>query len=150
MKPIFSKSWVLILLFMLSGCTQNNGNIGPYFGLWKLSELTINGEADPAYHDNIVWKFQSAAISMIRILDHHESSDCYGTWKETDPKTLQMEFIYHDDSDPKGTWKYAPLPETHLPTGIFSLEIIHLSSKRMQLKYQNPDGTVYGYKLEKW
>lgn len=150
MKNILSIHLFLILSIVLGSCTQNNGNIGSYFGLWKLSELTINGEVDPAYQENVVWKFQSSAISMTRIKDHHESFDCYGTWKETDSKMLQMEFIYHDNNDPGGTWKYAPLSETYLPSGIFLLEIVHLSSKRMQLNYHESDGTIYGYKLEKW
>lgn len=150
MKNILAKSLLLALLLALSSCMQNNGNIGPYFGLWKLTELTINGEADPAYQDNVVWKFQSGAIAMIRISDHHEAFECYGTWKEVDQKTLQVEFIYHDNSDPNGTWKYAPLPETHLPRGISPLEIIHLPDQRMQLDYHHSDGTTYGYKLEKW
>lgn len=149
MKTIFIKGLFVCFLFVICGCTQNNGHIGPLFGTWKLAELTVDGEADPDYQGNVFWKFQATAVSMLRVMDHHESSSSYGTWKSTEEQLL-LEFIYHDDSDPNGTWKYAPLPETHLTTGVSSLEIVRLTHKRMQLTYQAPDGTVYGYKLEKW
>lgn len=149
MKTIFFKGLFICVLSVLCGCTQNNGHIGPLFGLWKLSELTVDGEVDPDYKDNVAWKFQASAIAMVRIQEHHEVFECYGTWQTTSDK-LQMEFVYHDNSDPDGTWKYVPLPETHLPSGLFSLDIVSLSSRRMNLNYQAPDGVVYGYKLEKW
>lgn len=149
MKKIFLNGLFVCLLSALCGCTHNNGDIGPFFGMWKLSELTINGEVDPDYKGNVVWKFQASAVSMLRILEHHEAFECYGTWAVVDER-VQMQFIYHDNSDPDGTWKYAPLPETYLPSGTFALEIVRLSSGRMHLAYLAPDGNVYEYKLEKW
>lgn len=150
MKNILFKSLFIFILSIFWSCTHNNGDIGPYFGIWKLSQLTINGEEDPAYEDNIVWKFQASAISMVRVQEYHTHFESYGTWEEVSPEELRLKFIYSDNGNPEGSPKYSPLPETHLPPGEISLTIVSLSSKRMQLRYQALDGTLYGYKLEKW
>ena len=76
--------FICLLSLLFWGCTQNNGHIGVNFGMWKLEELTINGEPDTAYLDNVVWKFHSSILSMVRISDHHEVFECYGTWSESD------------------------------------------------------------------
>ncbi len=144
------KHRILICLFPLLfwGCTQNNGHIGVNFGMWKLEELTIDGEPDADYPDNVVWKFQSSILAMVRISDHHEVFECYGTWSESDNgKQLYLDFSYHDNS---GTWKYVPLSETYLPEGLSTLDILSRSKSKMHLRYIDPDGTSYEYRLEKW
>ena len=137
-----------LLPLFFAGCTQNNGHIGPNFGLWKLTELTVDGEPDTAYPNNVVWKFHSSILSMTRILEHHETFECYGTWSESDDgKQMFLDFSYHDDG---GTWKYVPLSETHLPAGLSTLDILSRSRRKMHLRYTAPDGTQYEYRLEKW
>ena len=140
--------FLCLLATLLGGCTQNNGRIGPNFGLWKLEELTIDGAPDPAYADNVVWKFHSSILAMTRVMDHHERFECYGTWSESDDgRWLLLDFSYHDDG---GTNRYVPLGETHLPAGGSVLEILSRSRGEMRLRYTSPDGTVYEYRLEKW
>ena len=140
--------FICLLSLLFWGCTQNNGHIGVNFGMWKLEELTINGEPDTAYLDNVVWKFHSSILSMVRISDHHEVFECYGTWSESDDnKQMFLNFTYHDNG---GTWKYVPLSETHLPEGLSILDILSRSHGEMHLRYTTDDGTCYEYRLEKW
>lgn len=59
MKAIYSKIiCTLALLFVLTGCIQNNGNIGPWFGQWKVERLTIDGKDDPDYAGNAFSAFR--------------------------------------------------------------------------------------------
>lgn len=34
---------VCLLLFVVSGCTRNNGDIGDWFGKWQVTEVKVNG-----------------------------------------------------------------------------------------------------------
>lgn len=150
------KKWILIatasllLIVGLDGCTQNNGDIGPWFGTWKLDSMTINGAPDTEYAGNVLWKFQANLLSMIRVFGSHEQYEMYGTWSEPQPGVLRIEFIYSDDAEPEGSMKYSPLPETHLPPGISDLDILEMKGSRLYLRYLSAGGTVYEYRLTKW
>ena len=84
MKAIYSKIiCTLALLFVLTGCVQNNGNIGPWFGQWKVERLTIDGKDDPDYAGNAFFRFQASVFSVcISYPDEHTSGTYYGTWTE--------------------------------------------------------------------
>ena len=41
---------LLIIMLLISGCTQNNGEIDPWFGTWRLESLTCDGEPADDYH----------------------------------------------------------------------------------------------------
>lgn len=137
---------------MCTGCTHNNGDIGPWFGTWKLNAITIDGDLDQAYaaNSNMVWKFQSSVIEMQEIMPMHTTSDHFGTWRQTSDKTVEMSFIYHDSNNPDGGEYYTPPAASHLPRGTFVMDILQLSSGGMRLRYTSDNGTVYTYSLKKW
>lgn len=145
-------TWIWIVVAVLAaGCTHNNGDIGPFFGTWKLSSITVNGIPDQEYDENIVWKFQSNVVAMVRINDRHETNESIGTWVDLGQQEIQMDFIYSDDDNPVGSDRYSPLVETHLPRGSFRMSVLALSSGDMTLRYSDPDnGTIYEYILKKW
>ena len=68
MKTLSRIILIITALISLNACTHNNGDIGHLFGTWKLDAITINGEVDSVYAkaDNVLWKFQSSVMSMIR------------------------------------------------------------------------------------
>lgn len=147
-----ARIWLVVTVVVLSaGCTHNNGDIGPFFGTWKLSSILVDGVPDPGYDDNIVWKFQSNVVAMVRINDRHETNESIGTWVDLGRQEIQMDFIYSDDDNPQGSDRYSPLVETHLPRGSFRLTILAISSGDMKLSYADADnGTTYEYILKKW
>jgi len=149
-KHIIALFMLAVALMPLAGCTHNNGDIGPWFGTWKLDAMTIDGVPDTEYDDNVIWKFQANLMSMIRLLGNHEQYEMYGTWCQPSADVLRIEYIYSDDDAPEGSMKYSPLPETHLPPGVSDLTILKLDGKQMRLEYRSADGVVYGYKLTKW
>lgn len=152
MKRISLISLLLLLVVGFQSCTHNNGDIGPFFGTWKVTEITIDSQPEAAYQGNLFWAFQTSVINM-RTVDpstNLSSAESWGDWEE-DGNTLHLNFSHTDDSHPTpGSSKYSPLPASHLPAGTSELSILSISSSDMRLSYTAPDGTVYGYSLKKW
>ena len=145
-KIIYSLLTVLSLTFLLS--CQNNGDIGPWYGMWKLTSLTIDGEEDPDYNGNVFWKFQTGVVQMVRY--YNNSGTCTGTWKEKSG-TLELTYIYSDDLNEEASRKYSTLTGMHLPsTGVIPLEIVKRPSSTMVLKYRSEEGVTYVYTFKKW
>ena len=36
----------LLLVIVATACTHNDGDIGPWFGLWRVERLTVDGKND--------------------------------------------------------------------------------------------------------
>lgn len=145
---------LLIIALTFNACTHNNGDIGGLFGTWKLQSITIEGEIDSSYDNNVLWKFQSSIMSMIRANDStHNRLETWGTWSYANDDTqLELNFTHTDNDNPKpGSTKYSPLPETYLPKStIFTLDILNLNGSEMVLLYHSTDGKEYRYKFKKW
>ena len=150
MKKIYNIVSLFVLSIIIASCTHNNGDIGHYFGTWKLERLTIEGVEDAEYQGNIFWKFQSGVMCMVRVDDAtHAKTEGWGTWEENDNK-LRLDYTHHDDANSEGSQKYSPLPETHISRGITELEILKQNSSKMELEYINNDGQVILYYFDKW
>lgn len=150
----FSKAVVACIITLLfTSCLQNNGQIGPWYGMWKLTSLTINGVDDPEYEGNVFWKFQTGIVQMIEYDVENESSiTSTGTWKEKG-NVLELTYEYSDDShqDPETSQKYTTLIGMHLPsTGVINLDINKKPGSSMKLTYRAEDGTAYVYTFKKW
>lgn len=132
-------------------CTRNNGNIGDYFGTWKLEQIFINNEKDTEYNENIFWGFQSSVFMMKEVNDTlHTKSEHWGTWDEQNGKLI-LNFTHSDNNNPQGSFKYSPAKATYLPVNSISvLDIITLSGNEMKLQYTDSIGNIYKYNLTKW
>lgn len=84
----------------LWSCTQNNGEIDPWFGFWRLTSLTADGEPVEDYDNNIVWSFQNNIIMIDIYGDHEEYIESWGTWTCNDEETLMtLDFSHRDDTE---------------------------------------------------
>ncbi len=145
-KPV-----ILLLVAGISalviGCTHNDGDIGGYFGTWKLEEITADGEEVAEYGKDIFWQFQSTVFCMRMVQENHNQETRWGTWYE-DSGFLYIDFS-HSETEESGT-KYAPFPITHFETALNRLEIMNFSKRRMTVELVGTDGVIYRYKLKKW
>lgn len=140
----------VFLTALFSGCTHNNGDIGDWFGTWKLQSIGVNGSDDPAYDNNVLWKFQNNIVSMVCADDIQHTADCrYGTWEQAGDRLI-LDFTHSDDRYEPGTGPYAPLPQTYIKAGRSELRVIKLSGSDMWLQMTADDGTIYTYSLKKW
>lgn len=156
MKTLSRIILIITALISLNACTHNNGDIGHLFGTWRLNTITINSEVDSVYAkaDNVLWKFQSSVMSMIRADDvTHNRVEIWASWEYTDNETrIALNFTHTDDNNTTpGASKYSPLPEMHLPKAcIVHVDIITLSHSEMVLRYTAEDGTEYMYRFSRW
>lgn len=130
-----------VILLLPSSCTRNNGDIGPWFGTWRLESITVNGEPDKAYAPPyLIWKFQSSIVQIINPDDAgHTASSATGTWS-CDDNRLSLDFSWglgHEGSI------------SHLPPQC-ELTVLRLSGSRIELRYDSSDGNTYIYLLKKW
>lgn len=128
---------ILIVGLLPASCTQNNGDIGEWFGEWHLESIEINNVTDADYNGDVLWKFQNDIVEMVVVNPiGHSHSEYYGTWT-ADDTTLTLNFTHSDDLNEPGTGKYAPPTQAHLPAAIFGLKILKLSSSEIILQYDD-------------
>ena len=142
MKAIYYKVvCTLALLFALTGCMHNNGNIGPWFGQWKVERLTIDGKDDPDYAGNTFFCFQASVFSVnISYPENHTSSTYYGTWTDNDD---YVDVVFN-------TKESAVPPHVYLKEK-FRFRVIENNHKTKILEYLDEEtGVTYTYYLKKW
>lgn len=142
MKQFINKILLLLLVTLSTiSCTRNNGDIGDWFGTWRVDELTINGSPDPDYGPPyMIFKFHSSIVQIIWPDEaNHGAPGCTGTWSQDDDK-VTLRFDYD---------QYTPTTATHLDE-ITTLDILKLSKSTIELQYTNENGNTYYYKLKKW
>lgn len=127
----------------MGGCMQNDGNIGRWFGMWKVECIEHNDVALSDYHGNVVLKFQSGVMESCSVYDHH----VLGRWVAScryEPDAL----IVSAGNDPTGSAGFAP--EMKLPwVDNIRLQIIAAEDDRTTLRYEGDEQNVYVYYLKK-
>ena len=143
----------LIMTILLPSCTHNGGDIGNWFGHWRLQSISVNGQPDENYTGNIFWAFQSNVTEMIETSSGPdgkplEMQRCWGTWEEKD-KTLVLYYNHKDNDNPANAPKYTPLAITRLPYGVSELRIDQFTATTLVLTYTATDGSLITYRLQK-
>lgn len=151
------KSKILLSLFTLvalclslglSGCFQNDGYIGVYFGSWVIEKIEIDGEKDEAYNGHMMISFQS---SMFELAEAGGGYAIQGIWKETGD-----ELMLHGAEETARQWDSAGNAIFPNPVGmgrgdnddlIVRLHIEKKTSKRMVWTRTAPDGRHWRYTL---
>lgn len=67
MKKIIT-SFVVLAFFLLCGCTQNNGHIGPIFGSWALVGIAQDG-VPLRLEEETVFSFQNKIVQVTKLVD---------------------------------------------------------------------------------
>lgn len=152
-KAVILSMLMVTFMALTNSCTRHHGDIGDFFGEWKLNKITADGEELLLYPDNDVAypilytrAFQAQIIRINSLFEHHGVLDCYGTWKEEDGY-LELRFTYSDTQE--GTdYRYNPPAIMHFsPDGVTRLKIDHLDGKKMEVSYIGEDGVKYAYYL---
>ena len=92
---------VLLLVLVTCGCTRNDGDIGDYFGEWRLEKLTADGEALPLYTDGsgvelYLGRFRARSFRLWRCCPvmNMWNIPVHGVKKND---VLELNFSYSDD-----------------------------------------------------
>ena len=144
---------VLLLVLVTCGCTRNDGDIGDYFGEWRLEKLTADGEALPLYPDGsgvelYTWAFQGKIIQIVEMLPRHEYVEHTGSWREEND-VLELNFSYSDDEPGHEPGYRAPAALHLVSEGITRLHMDRFKNHRMVLSYVGADDVTYTYYLKR-
>jgi len=133
---------------LIAACTQNNGDISPYFGFWRLAEFEADGVPVEDYDGDQVWSFQNNNICITVNHSHHDHDEYWGTWTENDGKLI-LDYSHHDD-DPASEGGYRAPAVLRFPgnTGA-ELEIKSITSRKIVLTMTGVSGEILMYILEK-
>ena len=142
---------VCLLLFVVSGCTRNNGDIGDWFGKWQVTEVKVNGLPEDDYEPRYFWEFQNDIIRMVWVGPEGYDRDtyyCFGTWKQPSDNTVVFDFSHSDDD---GSLLYRPFSAMHFPADPpFTLTISDNGGKECVMKYiDEATSSEYTYTLRK-
>lgn len=145
---IFRLFLISVVAIFATGCTHNNGDIGPLFGQWILTDITADGQR-PAdiVPTNWNWRFQNAVL-LISEVDYlgHEYSQYWASW-EREGQTLMVNY---KNADPAISWYYDyPSQLGFTSPATYTLTVESESSCSMTLRMVNPDGVTYVYTLKK-
>lgn len=151
-KNILKYLMLLPLALLLGSCTHNDGNIGPWFGTWGMTAMTVDGVPyGTTDRGQTLWEFQSHLVRISRI-DAHQTFTGYswGTWEERDGHLL-LDFTHPDNSTPEGDQGEYRAPDWLLmpPGQVIDLAITDNRSRIKSLKYTDPDGKIIIYTIKK-
>lgn len=126
-------------MLAMSGCVQNNGHIGHWFGQWKVERVTIDGQDDADYEGGVFFCFQGAVFGV------RTSTGWmwYGRWAENDKGMVDVVFNTDESAVPPAYL------HVHLDEKMIFRLVSHKGSDKV-LEYVGPDGKTYTYYLKKW
>ncbi len=131
---------IVAIALITTGCTRNDGDIGPIFGKWKIESIEAVGVSDiPEYEGNIFLAFQNSVVMVQTVLPLHEYLECFGNFNLTSG-TLHL--VFPDES-------FSLPPQLGLPRDS-ELVVAELNGKRMRLTYSPSPSQKIIYRLKKW
>lgn len=149
---------IVFSLFVQSSCTQNNGNIGEWFGLWKLNSITVDGAVDEDYEKNIFFAFQGKVFGQVKVsLDDNGSDWRFANWDdEGDYFIITYAYVTDDDGNPvygedgEPECLYEPHSITRMSMGENIVQVDYIKGDDLQLSMTDAAGEEVVYNLEKW
>ena len=142
MKHLLSYLLILVIAVMAGAC-QNNGDIGDLYGTWRFESYTIDGEPQTVAESTTV-SFQNDIIQVQHVLDAEMSyMNYYGRWSESGAD-MTLDFAQTVAGEP------VAVPEYLGWTGAapMRMEVSDRTSRSFTWTYR-ADGAVRLYRLRK-
>lgn len=140
---------IFIALIVLTGCSQNNGHIGPIYGAWTLLEVTCDGQKLEVEGEATIFSFQGEILQITHFISSADDfTKNFGNFAvNNNVLTLKFEAGISGDSGYQYTapaWLYFP------PDGLpVEFRIIELDTKRLVFERTDAQGKVYHYDFKK-
>lgn len=147
MKKYFIAVFVAVLM-AVCGCTQNNGHIGPVFGSWSLTEISVD-DAPLELQGETVFSFQNEVVRVIQMTSGQTVETVrYGNFSLSDD-VMSLRFLTELNSDGEG-YQFMMPSWLYFPQGTMPLvfEVRTLGGSRMVLALDN-EGKTYTYGFSK-
>ena len=137
----------LLAIAAMCSCTHNNGDIGPLFGQWKITDIATTDAATGTVTHNATsgafLSFQNDVVTLTQVYDgQHQLALSYGKW-EINGNSLTLYFDISDGVSLPGAMFY--------PRADFNIETLSGSELVMTLAGNLPEGAAQVcYTLKKW
>lgn len=137
----------ILAIAALCSCTHNNGDIGPLFGQWKITDIAttdaVTGTVTHNATSGAFLSFQNDVVTLTQVYDgQHLSALSYGQW-ELNGNSLTLYFDISDGVSLPGAMFY--------PRADFNIETLSGSELVMTLAGNLPEGAAQVcYTLKKW
>lgn len=126
-----------LLVLMLSCCTRNNGDIGPWFGTWHVEQITAGGTPVNVEGDYF-FQFQNKVVRVSNVSGHEQLVESFGTWSEDGGKMVI------DFPDPDVFYIIMPGLEAHN-----DFTVTTTTSRDVTFTKTATDGTAHSYHLKR-
>lgn len=137
-------------LLLLSACATNNGDIGPLYGIWQLTDYTV-GETtyteDPQRYTTS-WSFQNNILQIEQATPLHDRTQRTATY-QVDDNTMTINFMHHDDELTPGTGIYQAPEWIQFPQGITTFQLRYTDNRHLSLTTTTDKGITIRYNLHK-
>ena len=148
MKKTILTILTIVSVILIAGCTHNNGDIGPWFGQWKVTGIEKNGAIYTEYKGDGIFRFQSEVVAVGKVYPNQGGvSLSTGNWSEVEVSTdanstkyLSLEF---KENGPIG-YRNLYLSKNSV------LKIVKREGRDKILEYTDDNGDKYTYYLKKW
>lgn len=140
-----------IFCIFLASCTQNNGNIGKYFGAWALRSLTVDGTEQSLLPEDARYgtmSFQGSVVRFQLVYSADCISETYATWTDADNE-IHFDFNNSNDETPAGTSVYAPPTWLGFSGMDVSVKVTRLSSSHLDFQRTDNEGRLWRYAFER-
>lgn len=141
----------IILCFFIASCTQNNGNIGKYFGSWVLRSVTVNGSEQSLLPEGAKYgtmSFQGSVVRFLTVYSSDRASENYATWTEADNE-IHFDFKNSNHETPAGTSIYAPPVWLGFGTLNVSVKVTRLDNSHLDFERTDAEGHLWKYAFER-
>lgn len=142
-KSLYTLIMMAVAIISMTSCTHNNGDIGPWFGLWHIEEVQKDGAVVNEYQGTNFFAFQTSVFQLRYTDDLQTEEQTTGTWVDLGSE-INITF-----PDQKIVWThFYGIDMTAGAVNHFKVETI--TSKDMVLTLAATDGHNYRYTLKKW
>lgn len=128
-----------IFIMLICSCTKNNGDIGFWFGQWKVESIYADSVQVSDYSGNLFISFQSSIVNETIVSALHDENRSYGHWQEGNDNTITL---YFEDE------AYPPI-DGYLSKGANVLKYARPSSSTLTLTLDTEEHHIV-FNLVKW
>lgn len=143
MKRLAFLITLVVAALMPTGCTHNNGDIGPIFGTWVLREASCDGQRLDVESFLVTWSFQNNILSEMVTLPHNTTHETWATWGWGDEgRVLYVDFTH--------CWQIPQCKALGFPEDSkAAFTVKEFNKKTLSLVYIHENGSTYAYRFDK-
>ncbi|MCH5219406.1 MAG: hypothetical protein J1F20_02460 [Muribaculaceae bacterium] len=155
------KIFLIALTFVslaLTGCRMNNGDIGELYGIWVVTEVTVDGEIYEGWRsdgwNDTFFQFQNNICFVTRTNELYDQETQTGTWEWIeDKKLIALNFTHTDnqfpDNIPGGFLYGSPTWLLLTESRVYNFDVTWDGKRSFVWTTVNSDGQILTYTMKK-